>query len=399
MDNHVKIFLYLFIILILSENTFNYIILPFKSTNPKFNLSYDDSSNFVTNFLKELDKNKIYTKISIGDPIKDVVMYLSMVDSYFAIIKDYCTKEVISTYDPYSSKSCLINMEKSITISNLFNTRLANDTIIFYNDTKLEEKMIINFDYYLANKTTTSYDNYLSNSFCGKMGLLKKYSYPSTYTNFIDYLKRMKIIQSYQWGIFFFDKEKSYNIDEKIQKEYDGFFIAGLNENDYMNIFKTNDISNVYQLMIKTKNIGGKFDKIYFMNSEEEVICQKELNFEINVDYNYIICMKDYYENIKKYYFNNYLENNICIERNSPLLYGFKDYMIVCNLTIKNDLKNFPNLYLFYRELNFTFKLDYNDLFIELNDKLYFLAIYTEVSDTIWNFGKLLIKKYSFMFD
>ena len=73
--------------------------------------------------------------------------------------------------------------------------------------------------------------------------------------------------------------------------------------------------------------------------------------------------------------------------------------MIICDLTFKNDLKNFPKLYLFYRELNFTFSLDYKDLFIEINDKIYFLIIYRELSDSVWNFGNILVKKYSFMYD
>ena len=131
--------------------------------------------------------------------------------------------------------------------------------------------------------------------------------------------------------------------------------------------------------MTKTKNIGGKFDKIYFIHSKEEINCQSELNFDMNVEHNYILCKKDYYDNIKKYYFNKYLENNICEEKISILLYGIKEYMIVCNATIKNELKNFPNLHLFYRQLNFTFSLAHNDLFMELNDKIYFLVIYTDV--------------------
>ena len=377
----------LFLFLISIEFLNSYIIFPFKSVNPKFNISNDNSNNFVTNFRKELDKNKIYTKIEIGEPKKEIIMYLSMEDSYFSIIKDYCSKEVISTYNPYSSETFSIDTEKSYSVSDLLNSKKGNDTIIFYNDTQFKEKLIINFDFLIANKTTKYFDEYLPDSFCGKIGLLKKYMHYSSYPVFIDYLKKQNLIDSYQWGIFFFDKEKSYNIDEDIQKKYDGFYIVGLKEVDYLSIFNTNDISNSYILMTKTKNIGGKFDKIYFIHSKEEINCQSELNFDMNVEHNYILCKKDYYDNIKKYYFNKYLENNVCEEKISILLYGIKEYMIVCNETIKNELKNFPNLYLFYRQLNFTFSLDYNDLFMELDDKIYFLIIYTDVPLSIWNFG------------
>ena len=126
--------LLLFLITLSFSNS--YIILPFKSVNSKFNISNDDSKNFVNKFIKEIDKNKIYTKIQIGKPKKEVLMYLSMEDSYFAIIKDYCSKEVISTYNPYSSKTFSIDIEKSIYISDLLNPKIGNDTIIFSNDTK-----------------------------------------------------------------------------------------------------------------------------------------------------------------------------------------------------------------------------------------------------------------------
>ena len=53
----------LLLFLISLEFSNSYIILPFKSVNPKYNISNGDSKNFVINFLKEMDKNKIYSKI------------------------------------------------------------------------------------------------------------------------------------------------------------------------------------------------------------------------------------------------------------------------------------------------------------------------------------------------
>ena len=394
----INIIFIFFIIFVKLAN--NYIIFPIKLTNSKLNITYDDSSNFVNKFLSELDKNRIYTKIIIGEPKKEVAMFLTMEDSYFRILKNFCPKEVISSYNPYFSKTFKINDEYSFSVSDLLDTKIANDTFSFYKDSKLKDKLEINFDFLIANETLNDPDNYIPDSYCGKIGLLKKPFYPYAYINFIDYAKKIKkIFDSYQWGIFFFDKEKSYNIDEEIQKEYDGFFIAGLTEDDYLTFFKTKEVTNVYQLMPKTNNIGGKFSEIYYYYSKDNIIYLNELNFEINIDHNFIVCMRDYFENIKKHYFNKYIDNNICKERFSSLLYREMQHMIVCNLTIKEDLKKFPNLYLNYKELNFTFILDYKDLFIELNNRIYFLVVYRDNINTIWNFGSLLIKKYPFMFD
>ena len=400
MFNIIKSLNFIFIFFIIKIRlTNNYIFFPFKLTNSKLNITYDDSSNFVNKFLSELDKNRIYTKIIIGEPKKEVAMFLTMEDSYFRILKNFCPKEVISSYNPYFSKTFKINDEYSFSVSDLLDTKIANDTFSFYKDSKLKDKLEINFDFLIANETLNDPDNYIPDSYCGKIGLLKKPFYPYAYINFIDYAKKIKkIFDSYQWGIFFFDKEKSYNIDEEIQKEYDGCCILGINDDDYLNIFRTNNINRVYQLISKAAGIEGKFDEVYFY-SKEQIINLSELKFEINVDHNYIICMKDYYENIKKHYFNKYIENNICKERYSSLIYRAMQYMIVCDSTIKEDLKNFPTLYFVHKELNFTFTLDYKDLFFELNNRIYFLAIYRDSFNTLWNFGSLLIKKYPFMFD
>ena len=72
--------------------------------------------------------------------------------------------------------------------------------------------------------------------------------------------------------------------------------------------------------------------------------------------------------------------------------------MIICDSSIKNNLKNFPILYFFNRELSFTFNLDYNDVFFIYNDKIFFLIIGSEVSES-WMLGKIFMKKYPFIFD
>ena len=401
MFNYIKLINTIFIFFIIFiKNANNYIIFPFKLTNSKLNITYDDSSNFVNKFLSELDKNRIYTKIIIGEPKKEVAMFLTMEDSYFRILKNFCPKEVISSYNPYFSKTFKINDEYSFSVSDLLDTKIANDTFSFYKDSKLKDKLEINFDFLIANETLNDPDNYIPDSYCGKIGLLKKPFYPYAYINFIDYAKKIKkIFDSYQWGIFFFDKEKSYNIDEEIQEKYDGFYIIGLTDNDYLNLFKTKEVLSVYQLISKTSSIGGQLDEIYFYSSKDTIIYLNELEFEINIDHNFIVCMKDYFDNIKTHYFNKYIDNNICQERNSLLLNRDIIYLIVCNLTIKEDLDNFPSLYLNSRQLNFTFTFNYKDLFFELNNRIYFLVIYRDSINTVWNFGSLLIKKYPFMFD
>ena len=130
MLNNIKLINSIFIFLILSINlSNNYIIFPFKITNSKLNITYDDSSNFVTRFLSEIDKNRIYT--NVGEPKKNVIMFLTLEDSYFRILKNFCPKEMNSSYNPYFSKTFHINKEFSFSVSDLIDTIIANDTIFF----------------------------------------------------------------------------------------------------------------------------------------------------------------------------------------------------------------------------------------------------------------------------
>ena len=132
MLNNIKLINSIFLFLIIAINlSNNYIIFPFKITNSKLNITYDDSSNFVTRFLSEIDKNRIYTNISIGEPKKNVIMFLTLEDSYFRILKNFCPKEMNSSYNPYFSKTFHISNEFSFSLSDLIVTMIANDTIFF----------------------------------------------------------------------------------------------------------------------------------------------------------------------------------------------------------------------------------------------------------------------------
>ena len=48
---------------------------------------------------------------------------------------------------------------------------------------------------------------------------------------------------------------------------------------------------------------------------------------------------------------------------------------------------------------NYTFNLTYNDLFIKLNNKYYFLIVFNNKISQEWVLGELFIKKYNIIFD
>lgn len=73
--------------------------------------------------------------------------------------------------------------------------------------------------------------------------------------------------------------------------------------------------------------------------------------------------------------------------------------IIICEKEIMEKMPEFPKISFYHKELDFIFELTDKDLFIEYNNKILFLAVYNSYEQNIWNFGKIFMKKYPFVFD
>ena len=388
----------LLIIALLIGLSKNYIILPFNSMNLNLNLDeHLNAFNQVESLLLELSKNQIYTKLPIGNPPKNVDFYFTMDSTIYGILSGYCPEGSYSSYNPYLSQNLKMKSGYFISIGPINNAAIVEDNCTIYNNLNLTRKREIELEFLLGNYSSFLYSNRDNNKYCGRIGLYKStvrtYSYAK---NFIKYLNKEKIVDSYSWGIFFFDKENSFNVDDSILKQYNGFYIAGITSKDYFDIFKTTNILNTHTI---DNNINLKIFFFEFENNNNEIVCSDNSLAYFLLDYNYIISGKEYYDNIQRIYFQKYIEDKICEEKVSYKTYEGRTIMIICSLTFKKYLNSFPTLYLHSRELSFTFNLDYNDLFLESNDKIYFLIVYKEMLKPVWKLGKIFMRKYPFIFD
>ena len=398
-NNHIIIFYLLFLTLFIESN--NYIVLPFKIKNLEIDLN-NNSINPIDNFLSEINKiQMLYSLIQFGEPPKYLEFYFTMEKSIYTVLSNFCPEETFSLYNPYFSQTFKNKSTNSISFDTIVNGSIAQDTCLLYTDLNLTKyKIIDSFEFILGKSSSPGNKKLEPEKFCGELGLVKN---PNEYfifaKNFINYLKEEKIINSYQWGIFFFDKEKSYNIKDDILSKFDGYYIGGITEDDYFNIFKTTNIISINSP--KTNNYIT-FNKIYFYdspNNKTEYLVSNDTEAEIILEHNYIMSSIEYYKQIKSYFFKNHLDNSICHENSTFRKYGGKNYMIICDLNIKPYLKIFPSLYLLNKDFSFIFNLNYNDLFFESDDKIFFLIIGKESADQTWILGKNFMKKYPFIFD
>ena len=223
----------------------NYIVLPFKITSIQFNITNEDKDNPIEDFLSKININKIYTQISLGDPSKSIDLYFSMNEYITSIDKNTCLKNSKSSYLPLNSKNYKIIQKGE-------NLILSNEKCSIYKDLDLTENITFNtFRFFLLNNSSSLKQNNNNliekNKYCGKIGL-RRLSVNSIIDkeSFIYNLKKDNIINSYSWGIFFFNPEDLYNIDDDTQEKYDGFFIAGVTSDDNIDIFKTDFVFTVY---------------------------------------------------------------------------------------------------------------------------------------------------------
>ena len=401
---------YMLIFLSLYKIINNYIILPFKITNISFSEIKGKFDDPVQEFLYKINFNKVYSPISFGIPENTIDFYFSMNEYISSISLNSCLKYSESSYSPYNSQSYKKIFENNQENKNYNFHILSNEHCSLYNDLDLNDNITFNsFEFYLKDNEDNNNDNsgvgdslIEQNKFCGTIGLNR---FPaSNYFNkksLIYTLKKNKIINSYSWGLFFFSPDKIYNVDDDTQDKYDGFFISGVTLDDNIDIFKTELVCNVYA----EENYlywTFYFDRIFYyetINNKTEYFCTNNKRVELLIDLNYIISDEQYYKDIKKIYFQKFFDNNTCYEAKTYKKEDGYTYMIICDLSFKDNQRSFPGLYLYNEQLFFAFNLYSKDVFYEYNNKIYFLIVHKESVKDFWRIGRIFLKKYPFMFD
>ena len=397
-NNNIIFSFYVLTVSFLMKKSINYIVLPFKKTNIPFNISNETIDNPIEDFLSKININKIYTQISFGAPSKSIDFYFSMNEYITSINLNSCLKYSKSSYTPLSSKKYK-NIQKEK------NSILSNEKCSIYKDLDLTENITFNtFEFFLINNSSKQKNNILieKNKYCGEIGL-RRFSDNSILDkeSFIYNLKKNNIINSYSWGIFFFNPENLNKIDDDTQGKYDGFFIAGIISDDNIDIFDSNFVCTIYaeeDSLYWTLN----FDRIFYyekINDTIDYISTNNTRVELIIDLNYIICDEYYYKDIKTIYFKKFFDNNTCHEE---ILFkegeGYT-HMIICELSFRNYQKSFPSIYFYSEQLCFAFNLNHDDVFFEYKNKIYFLVAYKDSIKNYWKLGNIFLKKYPFVFD
>lgn len=177
----------------------------------------------------------------------------------------------------------------------------------------------------------------------------------------------------------------------------------------YMGDVLNNEVYNGFKMEEYRKTnavIFGRYlswDLLFSQIEFNDIKISGSLQANLDFGFGLISCSKEYYNTIKKEFFNEYITKGKCQE----LLYN-KDNNNIINLNSKFNyivcekgfnIKKFPEISFYHTELDFEFKLTSKDLFISSNGKIYFLCINEIISNNRWIFGKPFFKKYKIIFD
>ena len=368
--------LYSFLLFInIFQFSISHLLFPFKTHQSTIK---NTEENITLLFMSLID-NHIFINLEIGEPKQNIEAFLRM-DTYDFYISQKPQNDTnnpyIINYDSDLSKFYDKNNSNSleitdILIDNYFGSgNEANDYIYFTNNEKkiIKERLpFILYNLTLLNiSSVIGLDNVLDEEY-------KKY-------NFIDKLKENDIIDSYFWMINY-------------TSNYEGNLMIGEFPHiiDPLN-FKEENLVMYYPFLEDTTfGWGLTFDKINF----GEKYFQQYYDFFITYEINYIKGIIELEKELDKY-FKESIDNGICFKKVFNYKEGPKKFFYCNKDKYKDNIKLFPKLEFFQFDFNYTFELDYKDLFVEKDDKLILLIFFDDALFD-WQFGKPFLRKYSFL--
>ena len=350
------------IILIKSESV---IFLPLKR---------DETINDGNFDISQLANSKIYTEINIGNPKQKVKIYLSF-DYYLTYIFD---KEVNGFYNPKASKS-YENISKSFYYSTPFeNGFISNETIYLetYNNS-IKEISDFSFDLITQLKENTNL----------KGGIMGLKLFDNTYRgdpvrNMIVQLKKRHIIESYGWSI-------------KFKENGEGVLGIGAYPHEYDHI---NYQVQYFKQIVSGYRTTGLYWIIDFTNiiTGYGTYIEKTRKCEMQIETGLIFGSDEYFELVKKEFFDEKISKEECFLDNTSSSGNIYFKYFYC----KNydTIKEFKGIHFKQNDLSKDFFFDYNDLFINKNNKYYFLIAFKPSANTNWIIGYPFFKKFEFVF-
>ena len=373
--------MYIIFYIFLFVNYFHckYLIYPFVQNK------YDNLTN-PSEISAELLSLEYFTNITIAEPPQTIRSFIDFTKFHFYISNVSSNREYILE----KSRSFNTKYDHDIILYtySFVEGKYANETLYLNledENSNLEKEMI-----QIKNFSFSMPSNYVMKDrkmFPSSIGL-GFYAYNSNYkNNFLTQLHMRKILNN---TYFFLDFE-----NDDTGKLYLGVLPHELDHEK----FKNDNFYRVYT------NIGNPLDEWSFKadfifnydnndeNKKNDSIYIKNIKIKLDVNLNGIILDHAYLKYFNQTFFYSYFDKNICkfVKSEYNYIYCQKD---------KIDINNFKSIYFYQKDFNYTFKFDFNDLFIIKHNYIFFNIFFDNNGfEHLFIVGKILFKKYLLAFD
>ena len=362
--------IYLILIcLIFFQNVFSndIITLSFKKDSP------DLKGIPPSEIFQKLKENSLLTEIKLGNPPQKVELKLELTEYIFYIggKNSLCKNKFIeSNSETYKKISDVLYF----TTYNMREAYLSSDLFYFYD--KEKDSKEINF--LLASETDKI-------NYGGKLGLNIQDTDTKKYDNynFIYILKTKEIIKDF----YFFLK---YNDDTS------GNLIIGDLPHNFDESYNSKYFKDMYISMstnVLTWNIN--LDSVFVADnkdSENKKIVGEKIYGYFKLELGIIIGTERYRLNLLNNFMTDKINKGLCFEDISAFYINY-----YCKEEV--DIKQLNNLYFYIKDLDYTFELNYKDLFYNFKGKNYFLVVFPWYMGLQWRMGFPFFKKYQLIFD
>ena len=369
MSKILNIFLLIFFI---SEYSYQYIVLKFKT-------NIDPKKLTDENYMNTTLDQKLYVNFNIGDSHQIIPMTLKSQQLPTFVVSSCCSENIFYKYNETKSVNSFHKITNYL-IENLYRYDftegyLVNDTLTFNSSF-----IFTNFTYMLATKM-----NVIAKNISGEIGLsIKKqdiypYLFPDR-TQFLEQLKINNLIKNRIFGIVY-------------DTEYEGKLIFGnyihkiddsYNENDMI----TNNLEDLrdenrdkWHINYNCKLLKG-IDK-------EEIYAENNTYGLIMYEIGLIVGSNTFREKFIK----NYFEEKGCNETMvSSKPFGFYQYS--CDK--KEQFEDFPEI-VFFVPGKYMFNFTKNELFKKIGKKYVFQIVFEiiELPINYWRLGQVFFRKYT----
>ena len=346
-------------------------ITPKKIIEIPFKVSYSELKKDILNYMSMMYNSTIITEIEIGTPLNkfNASIYLQ---SYYSIILSNQTNHLSRLFNQKLSSTY-----KSIETINTFINEPMDEFEFGEDIIKIGNINLNKLKFALAKRLNYNYDYIISST--GIIGLRLKETFENQdFPNYtlLHQLKENKLIDNNIFRFDFTSQEKGKLIIGETIKE---------NEN-YIKI----PVGKFPQIEID-QTWGFNFDNIKYGNYS----INKYTNALLEVNIEFIVGTNNFINITKKEFFNQNKdkcsEKQTLVKGTGPILY------FECEKNI--DLSKVNNLVFEIKNINFSFILEPKDLFIDFEDKKFFVITYSINSNFKWIFGRYFLQKYSLYFD